>query len=508
MPNDYELYPFQREGVEWISSTRDNQYGFSAPPLTGLFGDEMGLGKTAQALRATFPLIKQGKRGIFLVPGATVVQWQKNYDRWVLDNEPDAFGADALMAVRGSAARIPRDSSIVMSHALLAKVDIVKKLGEANFDFIVIDEIHKLGSIDALGGINKRMKHLNVLCNVLTASRFEDGRIALSGTPVRNYAREIYNAAHFLDPERFRNFPDFARKYLTYDRKALSNPHQFHDDFAPYYIRRTVSQVQRNLPEIRRTKLYTAITDPFVVAAYNHQLDLMSNLVKNGDKVLNRDNMTLLAYLQKLRGLVGLAKAKERAILEPMRDYLETPKEDGGGSIVIGLHHHAVRDRLVKSFNRFPYMDLRGGMSDVEKEKAKLQYIEDSKSRNTICYLSIKAAAEGIDGLQFAARKAYVFERQWNGADELQFEKRLHRTGQTGMVEMEYTMAIGTVDEFYDELVENKRKITTQVEDANYETNPAFLKQLAERVIANPLRTPSKREIAEYQEEESEELAV
>lgn len=363
---------------------------------------------------------------------------------------------------------------------MMASKPVIEKLAAQNLDGIVIDEIHKFG-----GTGTKRIKHLWALIN-LTPSHFEECRIGLSGTPVRNYAKEIYNIAHFLDPIKFRNPAEFKMKYLTFDSKSLWNPQQFHSDFGPYYIRRTVAEVQKSLPEIRRTKLYTEITDPFIAKLYNKQLDLMDNFMNHGEKI---GQFTLLGYLIKLRHITGIAKAKEPSIIEPIRDYLAG--DNGIASqhkVVIGIHHHFVTDILMnKSLKEFKHYLIRGGQSPQEKENIKNAFINHVGS--AVAQLSIKAAAEGIDGLQHASSKAYIFERQWNGADELQFEKRIHRTGQLEKCQIEITIATGTVDEFFDEMIDEKRRYTTMVEDINYESNPAFLKKLAERVIANRLPT-------------------
>jgi hypothetical protein len=78
-------------------------------------------------------------------------------------------------------------------------------------------------------------------------------------------------------------------------------------------------------------------------------------------------------------------------------------------------------------------------------------------------------------------------ERLWNGADEIQFEKRISRTGQTFNTETQYTQAINTIDQFYDDMVEEKRRITGNVEEENYESNSGFLRELATKVVMHRL---------------------
>jgi hypothetical protein len=62
-------------------------------------------------------------------------------------------------------------------------------------------------------------------------------------------------------------------------------------------------------------------------------------------------------------------------------------------------------------------------------------------------------------------------------------------------VHIEYTIATGTVDEFFDEMCVYKDRIAMQVEDVDYETNPRFLQQLAERVISSRLPEVTKADL-------------
>lgn len=484
MSNDYTPFTFQTEAAEWLSTVRSNGYGYTADPLCGLVGDEMGLGKTATCLLALRPLIEVGKRFLFLVPGSTVIQWQRNWDRWILNCEADEFGMDGLFALRSSEARIPKNMSCVSSHSMVAKHDFVQSVIAANFDGIVIDEGHKFG-----GRSTKRIKHLWAMRNV-SASHFESARIVLTGTPVRNYADEIYNLLHLVSPASFRNFEDFKRKYLTYDGKALWNPQQFHSDIKPFYIRRTVAEVQKDLPPMRRTKLFTEITDKFIREAYNKELDLLDNFMNNGEKV---DSMSLLGYLVKLRHLTGIAKAKEPSIIEPLVDYLTSDNQRGevgeGNKVAIGLIHRFVADRLEKSLTaQIPNLKVfrvQGGMTPTEKDAAVQSF--QSCEAPAVILMNMEAGGAGIDGLQNVCSRSYVFERMWNGADEEQFEKRIVRTGQKFPCNIEYTITSGTVEEFFDELVEHKRNITGNVSDENWETDGKLIRELCERVVMNRL---------------------
>lgn len=485
---DESLFALQTEAASWIRVSRSNGFGFNADPLCGLIGDDMGLGKTATTLMAIRESVEQGKRFILFVPGATILQWQRSWNAWILDNDIDEF-TPSLYSLRGSEALIPRGLSCITSHQMLAKTDFVKALITANFDGCIIDEGHKFANKDS-----KRTKHLESL-RTLTKSGFAGGRIVLTGTPVRNYANEVYPLFHFISPKTlaFEKYTNFKIKYLTRDEKALWNPQQFHNDIAPFYIRR---EAQNQHLKARRTKVYTEITDPRIKDAYNKELDLLDNFMNNGEKV---DSISLLGYLVRLRHITGIAKARESSIIEPIVDYLQSPNQrnerDESGElreynkVAIGLIHRFVADRLELSLkNNIPDLQvfrIQGGMSNSEKDQAVTGF---QKARAaSVILMNMEAGGSGVDGLQLCCSRSYTFERMWNGADETQFERRINRTGQKFSVDSSYTIATGTVDEFFDELVESKRDIAGSVSDTNWERDDKFVKSLAEKVVMGRL---------------------
>ena len=67
-----KLYPYQYSAVMNLHGKQHS-----------ILADEMGLGKTAIALESIKGEIKNGKRVLILAPGATLTQWQKQWNRWV-----------------------------------------------------------------------------------------------------------------------------------------------------------------------------------------------------------------------------------------------------------------------------------------------------------------------------------------------------------------------------------------------------------------------------------------
>jgi SNF2 family DNA or RNA helicase len=79
---------------------------------------------------------------------------------------------------------------------------------------------------------------------------------------------------------------------------------------------------------------------------------------------------------------------------------------------------------------------------------------------------STLAMGEGVDRLQEVSNDCILAERQWNPANEEQAESRLVRIGQKkGFVNATYPIASGTIDEYFTEIVEAKRRAMKETLD-------------------------------------------
>ena len=84
-----------------------------------------------------------------------------------------------------------------------------------------------------------------------------------------------------------------------------------------------------------------------------------------------------------------------------------------------------------------------------------------NNGEDRLLILNMLAGGVGLD-LQ-SCSTALVLERQWNSADEEQFEGRFHRDGQTKPVTITYLIARGTIDEWFHNLVVQKRRLFHEI---------------------------------------------
>jgi SWI/SNF-related matrix-associated actin-dependent regulator 1 of chromatin subfamily A len=269
-----------------------------------------------------------------------------------------------------------------------------------------------------------------------------------------------------------------------YTRIKSYRVEEFKSKIKPYFLRREKREVLKDLPPFQRNFRIVDIDDVNVKRLYNRELDLMSNFM-NSQKNDDFDGLTLLAYLNKLRRIVGLAKVP--ACLDDTLEFLDFADAESGDKITIGVHHKAVAQALALAFRSRNYkvITLSGEDSPEAKYEKQEQFKNDPECH--ILIASVLAAGTGLN-LQFCSISS-LLERQWNAAKEEQFEGRFDRFGQTRPTSCDYFVAKGTVDEYFSKMVEEKRKDCKDVlgDQLDIETNIDLMKELARQTIENRL---------------------
>jgi hypothetical protein len=205
----------------------------------------------------------------------------------------------------------------------------------------------------------------------------------------------------------------------------------------------------------------------------------MSNALNSAQKL---GAIGILGYLARLRHITAVGKAVEHGVTL-VKEFLENT--DDSTKLTVGIHHKNVALAFLNGCSEFNPLKLTGECSMQEKDQA-VQDFKKPEHRLLIC--NILAGGTGVDGLQEACANAMVFERQWNFSKEKQFEDRFHRSGQTQKVVIDYVIASGTIDQFFAELVEEKRKICNEtMGDYDPESDEQFLRDLANRAIGSRL---------------------
>lgn len=437
------LMPYQIEGVKRIEAAN----------ARAILADMQGLGKTVQALALIKLHAAELLPAVIFVPATVKLQWHHEVVRWC-----GTEGFRCQVISHGKEFAAPGFQIYIVTYEM-AKNDNIWQYVKDDIKFVVLDECQRIKN-----HLSDRAKSVQKLCKDVPHI------LPMSGTPIKNNAGEYFTVLNLVQPRRYPVYARFVEDQCDsynngwgYKIGGLKNPQQFADDTKDFIIRRTKDEVLKDLPPLMRVFQHVEL-DGKVKKAY-------TELIKELDDVLYDDTLDAMAsgaakiaIMSKMRHITGLSKVT--AVAEQIQDFLEsTPPER---KITIFARHHDVEDLLMAECWEFlnkmalsPCLKITGQTSSDKRAEIAQRFREDHRCR--VLVASTLAAGEALN-LQFCS-DAIIMEREWNPANEEQAESRFHRYGQINTVNVAYAICSETIDEYFTELVEQKRAIVSSTLD-------------------------------------------
>lgn len=521
--------PYQTTGVKFIVES----------DFCCILGDQMRLGKTPQALIAA-KNSKDKTPILILVRSANIWKWKEEVNTWYDNN------LNSVWIIQGTKNWIPPGFQVyICSMDTFGRRGMSDTLLSYGFKLVIADECHSFKNTDSnrsqalvsfLKNIERSeleqewefncpfcketwMEKVTIKIELAEAHKRTSktshcpkcftqvqqsaaahvkvqrncGVIMLSGTPIKNRADEFFVPLNLVSPERFPSLENFRRRWLIQDNKgkwSRVSPlamERFKAEISSFYLRREKEDVYAEVPKLNRLFTPIEITDERLKKAYNQVLDEIELI--NANSRGNWKFFNTIGELQKLRQICGLAKVQFVA------DYAEAFLMDSERQkLAIGVHHHSVRDSMQMQLAHLGVCKLDGQDSAQQKDYIAHKYFE--KAPEQILLLGMMAAKEGME-LPYIDT-VLIMEREWSSADEEQFEFRFYnpdldylkaRGLENHVTNIEYVIAKGTIDEFFYDLVEAKRKIFGETIGNNWSigNDPSSFKDLMERTLANRL---------------------
>lgn len=434
--DEYQLMPFQKDGVKFLQRAN----------FRALLADDPGLGKTFQFLAPlrlnpdkTLPCLivcKAGLRGqigrnVNLMTDVPVQVIYQSYHKPIMK----------------------KSSIVVISYDMIWRVKWDDEIW-SKFKTIILDECQAIKNGDS--NRTQKIKELT--------KQFEfPNRIAASATPIKNRGSEYFQILHWIAPEKFPTEPGFQVRWLEFDDRNRARgikPGRMEDwkEFTKdIIIRRKKEDVLPDLPPVRRQYRDCDLAKE-VEDAYDEEMKGFLEEYNKGKGEINQAQyMHLLAYISRMRHLVGISKVKDT--LEEIDEVLLATNE----KIVVFIQHIAAGRMLLSQLIQrcedagYDWQPtwLQGGMSQVARDEV---IDEFTKGKSRVLIASTLASGEGVDGLQEVCGYAIMHERQWNPASEEQAEGRFSRIGSTrSSILILYMIAKGTIDEWITALIDEKR---------------------------------------------------
>ena len=447
-------YEFQRAGIEFIKNS-----GFRC-----LVADEMGLGKTIQALGALKYNPAETLPACLVVKSSLKLQWFSEAVRWlgvkgflcqvITDGKTEPIaGFFQLYIVSYD---VLRRFTKKTKRTEISKYGMEKEVTDYDnpfytfpFKTIILDEAQSIKNIKST-----RTEEVFRMC------ADKPNIIALSGTPFKNNIMEYYPILHLLRPDIFSSEDSFEKQHVkygwigsSYKPVGLRDPNYFKQLTENFIIRRERKEVLPQLPEINRVFHHVDFeTEKMKRDYYSAEDELIRKYEKEAK---SKSPQEILGIMAVCRHIVGLTKVKPT--VEKITEFLlETDRK-----LTVFVHHQDVMELIhllttnwcLDGGYELP-LKFHSGLGAEERDKVIKSFREGS---SRIMIASTLAAGEGLN-LQFCS-DCIIVERQWNPANEEQAEGRFIRIGQErNQVNAIYMIVSGTIDEWFTEIVEAKRR--------------------------------------------------
>jgi superfamily II DNA or RNA helicase len=477
------LYPFQSAGVKYLE----------AADGCAIIADEQGLGKTVQAIayaRRNVNL-KGGDMVLYVVPSNVKYNWASEIFHWLAGTELNDTKLlrrirregcvridDVEVSVVGGRPKngaLPKKSGSPVAQHVIVNYDILSAWREllkaAGYSLVVADEAHNLKNQKAA----RTKAFEEIIENVAK-------RVFLTGTPVLNRPKDLWNLLKMVDAETWGNFFRFHKRYTNAQQKwaghragyvwefsGASNTTELHSRLDGHqWVRRLKADVLKELPAKQRHVVPLEIADKDRRAYERVERECAKMLPAGGGKVaavkdMNADERAVvIAQITRLR--VAAGEAKVQAACDWVEDLVESV-----GKVVVFAHHKLVVEALTERFNA---LKLDGSVPAGKRAEVVAKFQEDPEAKVIVC--SIQAASIGIT--LTAANHVVLVERVWRAKDHDQAEDRIHRIGQDKAVTAWYLDVPDTFDEAMRSINDWKARVADEIVDgANGDTEGGAL---------------------------------
>ncbi|KAL4896819.1 PHD/FYVE-zinc-finger like domain-containing protein [Aspergillus ambiguus] len=449
-----EVMDYQKDGMNWL-------YYMWFHQRNAILADEMGLGKTIQVIGLFATLIQDHKCWPFLavVPNSTCPNWRKEIKTWVPSIRVVTYYGSAYARKLAQDYEMFSDGDpdlrchiVVTSYETMADDASRRVLSKVPWAGLVVDE-------------GQRLKNdKSQLYEALSRIKFPF-KILLTGTPLQNNIRELFNLLQFCDPT-------IDAEHLEEEYGVLSkdNIPELHNMIRPFFLRRTKAQVLTFLPpvvqiivpvsmSVVQKKLYKSILakNPLLIKAIFQR--------QGAQELKPAERHNLNNILMQLRKCLCHPFVYSEAIEERTTDTAASFRNlvDAAGKLKLlelmlpKLHQ---RGHRVLIFSQFldnlniieDFLDglglwhcrLDGKMSSLEKQKMIDLYNADD-SPYFAFLLSTRSGGVGIN--LATADTVIIMDPDFNPHQDMQALSRAHRIGQKNKVLVFQLMTRGSAEE-------------------------------------------------------------
>ena len=445
-----ELMKYQMEGMNWLLYQWHSKHN-------AILADEMGLGKTIQIIGFLTTLQQEHRCWPFLVvvPNSTCANWRREIKRWAPSlRVVTYFGSAEARRLAHQFELFPGVNKELACHVVVTSYDAAQ-------DHYVQTVLRRIPWAGLIVDEGQRLKNdNNILYHALTALKIPF-KVLLTGTPLQNNQRELFNLLQFLDNSiKAQKLED---RFATLTKENVA---ELHELLRPFFLRRTKAQVLDFLPPMAQ------IIVPVTASALQKEL-YKSILAKNPEllrSIIGGDKKASV-----VKGLRNLLMQLRKCLCHPFVYSMEI-EERSSNTVVshrrlveassklqlleIMLPKLKERGHRVLIFSQFldmmtiieDFLDglgllhqrLDGTMGSLAKQKC----IDEFNAPDSPLFALILSTRAGGVGINLAtADTVIILDPDFNPHQDIQAISRAHRIGQKKKVLIFQLMTRGTAEE-------------------------------------------------------------
>jgi SNF2 family DNA or RNA helicase len=273
----------------------------------------------------------------------------------------------------------------------------------------------------------------------------------LTGTPVENSPDDLVGIFEFLAPG-----------YLSPTMK----PRRMGRAAGDYVLRRCKDQVLADLPPKLFRDADVELSPEQRTTYQMAEQDGVLRLTELGDAATIQHVFELVLRLKQICNFDPATG--ESSKLERLAADLEEVATSGRKAIVFSQWVETIRT-LSKRLRHFHPLEYHGQIPHKDRDGVLQQFKNDPRS--SVILMSYGAGGVGLN-LQFAGY-VFLFDRWWNPAVEDQAINRAHRIGAAGPVTVTRFLALSTIEERIDQILQQKRELFDSIFAGNVGTDAA-----------------------------------
>ncbi|WBW70805.1 SHREC complex ATP-dependent chromatin remodeller Mit1 [Schizosaccharomyces osmophilus] len=432
-----KLMPYQLQGVNWL-------YFHWVQRQHCILADEMGLGKTVQIISFISVLYHRHHCFPFLivVPHATVANWEREFHKW---------DSSLLIATLVGSERnrdIVRENRIyrndnadgIRTHVLIVSTSCVDSeislLRKFRWQCMIIDEGQRLKS--------DQSSLFNDLISIDATFK-----ALLTGTPLQNNIRELFNLLQFLNPEEI-DASELERQYQNIDEKKVTELHQM---LKPFFLRRVKEEVLDKLPpkiEVIVPLTMTPLQKRLYKLIVSKNVDLIQSIVSRSNTKSNSKNTraslsNILMQLRKTLAHPYLYSADVEVKEVPEELSIRSLEEASAKMLLLRLllPKLIMRGHRILIFSQFileldileDWMDHKNisysrfdGTTTEHDRQVEIDSFNAPNSKKSCFLLTTRAGGVGIN--LASADTVIILDPDFNPHQDMQAVARAHRYGQ------------------------------------------------------------------------------